>query len=215
MKVVIASLNPVKMGAVEQAFRSQFPEAALELTPIEAESGVGDQPMSDQETRQGAVNRACGARQMHPDADYWVGLEGGLEWIGGHLLAFAWMAIAGPAGRLSAVRSTTLPLPPAVEELVNNGMELGEANDRVFATVNSKQGGGAFGLLTGGLLTRESVYRDTLVLALVWALAPYGHLEAWQRWRQHDDGKARVYELRSRYLLGAALGWVLIWLVLM
>jgi non-canonical (house-cleaning) NTP pyrophosphatase len=45
-------------------------------------------------------------------------------------------------------------------------MELGEANDRVFATVNSKQGGGAYGLLTDGRYTRESIYAQTLIIAL-------------------------------------------------
>ena len=45
-------------------------------------------------------------------------------------------------------------------------MELGDANDRVFSTVNSKQGGGAYGLLTGGRYTRESIYAQTLIIAL-------------------------------------------------
>ena len=57
-------------------------------------------------------------------------------------------------------------LPPAVGELIDSGLELGEANDRVFDTHNSKQAGGAYGLLTNGLLTRESVYADTLIVAL-------------------------------------------------
>jgi non-canonical (house-cleaning) NTP pyrophosphatase len=46
-------------------------------------------------------------------------------------------------------------------------MELGDANDRVFSTVNSKHQGGAFGLLTNGLYTREAVYTEALVMALV------------------------------------------------
>jgi non-canonical (house-cleaning) NTP pyrophosphatase len=89
-------------------------------------------------------------------------------------MAFAWMAIGGPGDKLSESRSPTLPLPPAVQELVASGLELGEANDRVFATVNSKQGGGAFGLLTDGLYTREGIYTQTLVLALI----PFVH-ELW------------------------------------
>jgi non-canonical (house-cleaning) NTP pyrophosphatase len=46
-------------------------------------------------------------------------------------------------------------------------LELGDANDRVFSTVNSKHQGGAFGLLTDGLYTRESVYTQALVIALI------------------------------------------------
>jgi non-canonical (house-cleaning) NTP pyrophosphatase len=90
------------------------------------------------------------------------------------LMAFAWMAIAAKDGPVSETRSVTLPLPPEVQELVFDGLELGEANDRVFSTLNSKQGGGAFGLLTDGLMTRESVYTQTLILALI----PFVH-ELW------------------------------------
>jgi inosine/xanthosine triphosphatase len=130
--------------------------------------------MTDQETRQGARNRVSNARLNHPDADYWVGLEGGLDLFDGDLMAFAWMVVAGRDDRISETRSATLPLPPEVQKLVFAGMELGEANDRVFSTLNSKQGGGAYGLLTGGLMTRESIYTQTLILALI----PFVH-ELW------------------------------------
>ncbi len=82
-------------------------------------------------------------------------------------MAFAWMAVQDRSGRFGEARSVTLPLPPAVRHLIAAGLELGAANDRVFATVNSKQGGGAFGLLTEGRYTRESVYSQTLIIALV------------------------------------------------
>ena len=174
MKIVVSSLNPVKVAAVREAFSAQFPENELDLQSVSVPSGVADQPMSDDETRRGAVNRAANARASVPEADFWVGLEGGLDLFDGKLMAFAWMAISGPRGFVSETRSATLPLPPAVQELVEKGLELGEANDRVFATVNSKQAGGAYGLLTDGRYTREDIYAQTLVLALV----PFVH-ELW------------------------------------
>jgi len=167
MKIVVASQNPVKIGATREAFATQFPGVPLEMLSVDVDSGVGDQPMSDTATRAGARARAHGAMEAHPDADFWVGLEGGIEVIDDQLMAFAWMAVKGTTGEISEARSTTLPLPPAIKELVESGMELGEANDKVFATINSKQGGGAFGLLTDGLHTRESIYAQTLVMALI------------------------------------------------
>jgi non-canonical (house-cleaning) NTP pyrophosphatase len=83
------------------------------------------------------------------------------------LMAFAWMAIRGRNGKIGEARTVTLPLPPAVNELVASGLELGEANDRVFSTVDSKQQGGAFGLLTDGRYTREDIYSQTLIFALI------------------------------------------------
>ncbi len=174
MKVVVASHNPIKIAAVREAFKAQFPGQQLDLFPVSVESGVGDQPMTDVETRSGAQNRVKNARTAMPDADYWVGLEGGLETIDGKLMAFAWMAIGAQDSKISESRSPTLPLPPAVQELVESGLELGQANDQVFSTLNSKQGGGAFGLLTDGLYTREGIYTQTLVLALI----PFVH-ELW------------------------------------
>ena len=166
MKVVVASKNPVKIGAASEAFAAVFPDATIDVRGIAVESGVGDQPDSDAETRKGARARALRASDAAPDADFWVGLEGGVEVLDGQLLAFAWMAVKGRSGDVSEARSATLPLPPAVKALVDAGMELGEANDRVFSTVNSKQGGGAYGLLTDGRYTRESIYAQTLVIAL-------------------------------------------------
>lgn len=167
MQIVVASRNPVKLAATRHAFATQFPDATLEIIAVDVDSGAGDQPFSDEATRHGARTRARRAQAQAPDADFWVGLEGGIETVDDRLMAFAWMAVQGPASGASEARSTTLPLPPAVKALVDDGMELGEANDRVFATMNSKQAGGAYGLLTGGLYTRESIYSQTLIIALI------------------------------------------------
>ena len=166
MRVVVASRNPVKIGAAREAFAALFPGRTLDVTGIEVDSGVGDQPDSDAKTRQGARARALQAFDAEPAADFWVGLEGGVDVFDGQLMAFAWIAVKGRRGDIGEARSTTLPLPPSVKELVDAGLELGEANDRVFATANSKQGGGAYGLLTDGRYTREGIYAQTLIIAL-------------------------------------------------
>ncbi len=167
MKVVVASHNPAKIRAVNDAFTLQFSNETIELIPLSVESGVSEQPLSDKETRLGARNRAQNACKLQPEADFWVGLEGGIETIDGQLMAFAWMAIVGDGRKIGEARTVTLPLPPAVSALIDEGLELGDANDRVFSTVNSKHQGGAFGLLTHGVHTRESVYAQALLIALV------------------------------------------------
>ena len=167
MEVRIASRNPVKIRAVESAFSLQFPGEAIRFTAADADSGVSEQPRSDKETRRGARNRAKNACNEHPRADFWIGLEGGIEVIDGQLMAFAWMAALDANGRIGEARTVTLPLPPAIKTLMDQGLELGEANDQVFSTSNSKQKGGAFGLFTNGRYTRESVYTEALVIALV------------------------------------------------
>lgn len=172
MIVIVASKNPVKINAVRAAFALHFPGESLALKSVSASSGVSDQPVGDDETRLGARNRVAAAQRLVPEADYWVGLEGGIQTIDGILQAFAWMAVCDARGRVGMARSATLPLPPAIKRLVDSGMELGDANDQVFATVNSKQEGGAFGLLTDGRYTREGIYTQTIALALVPLLHP-------------------------------------------
>lgn len=167
LTVVVTSLNPVKIEAVSEAFLGSFPLHEIQVIPVQVNSGVSDQPMSDNETRQGARNRVADARLKVPDADFWVGLEGGLDFFDKHLMAFAWMVVSAADERYGEARSATLPLPPEIQKLVESGFELGEANDRVFSTINSKQGGGAYGLLTDGQMTRESIYTQTLTLALI------------------------------------------------
>ena len=174
LTIVVTSFNPVKNEAVMEAFGNRFPLHDIRVIPVQVDSGVADQPMSDDETLRGARNRVAEARLKIPDADFWVGLEGGLDFFDQHLMAFAWMVVSGPDNRSSETRSMTLPLPPRVQALVESGLELGDANDRVFSTLNSKQGGGAYGLLTDGLMTRESIYTQTLILALI----PFVH-ELW------------------------------------
>ncbi len=161
-KVVVASLNPAKINAVNSAFQSAFPHQAFEFIGISVESEVDDQPMSDEETRDGALNRVKNAKISQPDADYYVGLEAGIE----DNVTFAWMIIESDTHRGES-RSASLMLPPLVIEKLDHANELGDVMDEVFGTENIKQKGGAISLLTQDLLTRSSVYHQALILALI------------------------------------------------
>ncbi|NVJ55559.1 MAG: inosine/xanthosine triphosphatase [Vibrionaceae bacterium] len=161
-KVVVASLNPAKINAVKSAFQSAFPQQACEFIGVSVESEVDDQPMSDEETRDGALNRVKNAKVSLPNADYYVGLEAGIE----DNVTFAWMIIQSDTHRGES-RSASLMLPPLVIEKLDHANELGDVMDDVFGTENIKQKGGAISLLTQDLLTRSSVYHQALILALI------------------------------------------------
>ncbi|WP_299695706.1 inosine/xanthosine triphosphatase [uncultured Vibrio sp.] len=160
--VVIASLNPAKINAVKSAFLSAFPDSEFDFTYINVPSGVADQPMSNDETYQGAINRVSNAAQAQPNADFYVGLEAGIE---GNV-TFAWMVIEAN-GQRGESRSASLMLPPAVLAKLQYANELGDVMDEVFGTENIKQRGGAIGLLTHNQLSRSSVYHQALILALI------------------------------------------------
>ena len=161
-KVVIASLNPAKIKAVESAFQSAFPSQAFEFSGVSVPSGVADQPMSNEETHLGALNRVSNAKLEILDGDFYVGLEAGIE---GNV-TFAWMVIESDTHRGES-RSASLMLPPEVLAQLAYANELGDVMDQVFGTDNIKQKGGAISLLTQNQLTRSSVYHQALILALI------------------------------------------------
>ncbi|NCB09974.1 MAG: non-canonical purine NTP phosphatase [Bacteroidia bacterium] len=164
MKVVVASKNPVKLQAVQEGFQSFF--EGVEVFGIEVESGVSDQPLSDAETLKGARNRAQNAMEQMNDAGFWVGVEGGIEPAEKGLAAFAWIVILSKE-KYGEARTTSFLLPPEIAGYIEQGYELGVANDKVFQQNNSKQKQGAVGLLTRNEVNRTQLYVQAVKLALI------------------------------------------------
>ncbi len=167
IKIVVASTNPVKIKSTEIGFTRMFPGETFVISGVPAASEVPDQPMSDEETVKGATNRANNISRLKPEADYWVGIEGGLQLIDEELSAFAWVVVKSRDGKIGKGRTGSFFLPPKVAELIRQGKELGEADDIVFGTNNSKQANGAVGILTGDVLTRTTFYEPAVILALI------------------------------------------------
>ena len=174
-KVVVASSNPVKLLAVEAGFSRMFPSNGFEVISVNVSSGISDQPMSNEETLLGAENRAHKASLLGVSAEYWVGIEGGIEEQNQGMAAYAWVVVKSQTltGR---GRTGTFYLPTAVAGLVRQGKELGEADDIIFGQENSKQKNGAVGILTGDVITRATLYEHAIILALV----PFKNIELYE-----------------------------------
>lgn len=168
--VIVASTNPVKIEAARLGFERMFPGQSFTFEGVSAPSGVPDQPVGDDETLRGAHNRAAHVRSLRPDADYWVGIEGGVADAGSSMQAFAWIVAIG-RGREGQSRTAAFYLPEEVARLVRDGMELGHADDAIFDRSNSKQQNGSVGLLTGDAIDRLEYYAHAVVLALI----PFRH----------------------------------------
>ena len=95
-----------------------------------------------------------------------MGIEGGIQFIGSELHAFAWVVILS-VNTMGKARTATFILPPEIATLLKSGIELGDADDIVFNRVNSKQKDGAVGILTNGLIDRTHYYEHALTLALI------------------------------------------------
>lgn len=164
--VVVGSHNPVKISCTEEAFHLAFGDQFL-VQPLNVDSGVNQQPFGDVETYSGAYNRTSNCKLAFPEADFWIGIENKVEEMGEDMAAFAWVVILDNSGKVGRAKTAAFFIPPVVAELVRKGTELGEANDRVFQEENSKQQGGAIGLLSKGLVNRKDLYKQSVLLALI------------------------------------------------
>lgn len=165
-RVIIASKNPVKIQAVSNGFEQMFPNQKFEFIGLSVDSGVSDQPMSNEETLRGAKNRAENASGSSQNSDFYVGIEGGIEQVEGGMQAFAWVVVKS-SGIYGKSRTGTFLLPKPVVDLIREGKELGEADDIVFDRTNSKQKSGAVGILTGDVIDRTAYYTQAVILSLI------------------------------------------------
>ncbi len=164
LQVVVGSRNPVKIAAARGAIAKLFPDYQVECQGVDAPSGVAEQPMTDSETRLGAINR-CQYCVEHYPGDFFVAIEGGVDDFIDGPATFAYVVI-NHGSQQAVGRSCQLPLPRSVYQALQQGEELGNVMDRLFNTTNIKQQGGAIALLTQHQASRTSVYEQACILAL-------------------------------------------------
>jgi inosine/xanthosine triphosphatase len=167
MLIAVGSLNPSKLEAVRLGFLSYFPDAACEIIGTAAKSGVSNQPMNSEETLTGARNRAKRALELAPEAHYGVGLEGGLQKVHDQWFDIPYIVVRDREGREGMGSTVGMPIVDDVMQLMlEEGVELGIAVDRIHGTVHANHTNGYFGILTGDRITRAKGYGDAVIVAL-------------------------------------------------
>ena len=178
--------------------------AEFDLAAVEVESGVADTPISRGDLMRGARQRAEAlvrvAQEKREAWRYFVGLEGGLDVVdessapadsavegsGRRVFLESWAyvtdSVRGHFGRSGAVE-----VPEALaHEVLENGLELSAAIDRFasaqdperFAGANGiRNAQGAWGVLSGDLITRQDAFR----VAVIAAFAPFFNAKMWSK----------------------------------
>jgi inosine/xanthosine triphosphatase len=167
MKIIVGSLNPVKIGALEEAFA----KTSFLVSGAAVDSKVRDQPLSHEETRQGAINRAR-ACVKEAGADLGFGLEGGVFISEGLLYLCSWGALADKEETICVVSGPTFRLPDAFKKPLLDGFEL---NDVMFNVMGIKELGskeGAIGHFTKGVTNRREVFKQ--MAQILWGQYQYG-----------------------------------------
>ena len=172
MKILVGSENPVKIAAVKEAFSEYFENP--EIICFAADSGVPAQPVN-METFEGARNRAAALKEINErenlNADFFIGIEGGIIRIFDKWFAFGLMCIINKDGLAGYGSSSLFELPEQVIEKLLSGSELGRVMDEITGAENTKQKGGAIGYFTNGIMDRKQLYVSGIIAAMV----PFHH----------------------------------------
>jgi inosine/xanthosine triphosphatase len=164
MIVAVGSRNKTKLDPVKKIFSKHFPNVVVK--GVKVSSGVADQPKTDGEMYQGALNRARNALKAVKNADYGVGIEGGL-----HKYSYGWfersiVVIVDKKGNVGIGSSGGLKLPDVVIKRIEQGETLEQAIDGLFGTKKIGSGIGMFGIMTKGVVTRSSGVAHGVAFAL-------------------------------------------------
>lgn len=161
-KIAVGSTNPVKLAAVEEevaGFLSQ-----VEVVGVEIDSGVKEQPMSDEETRRGAEERARKAREKVA-ADVGIGLEGGVYKHKGEVWNTVWCVVTS-SKEVIPVSGVRFKLPAKIARKIMKGNELGPIMDKFLGRKDVKKQEGMLGVVTDGWVKRKEGYGQLVRLAM-------------------------------------------------
>ena len=176
LTIAVGSKNDAKNLAVRTAFEKAFSDVFITTQGHDVNSGIADQPTTDEESIQGAINRARNALLVNPTADYGVGLEGNTVTISGTIYLHGWVAIIhkDDTDTPGIGHSSGIELPEHLKLGIEAGRELGpmlqEMLDDEENTIRHTQG--TNGILSGGLYTREQEFIDATTVALARFVKP-------------------------------------------
>ncbi|WP_431027559.1 DUF84 family protein [Lysinibacillus sp. LZ02] len=163
MLIAIGTKNKAKTAAVETIAAQYFDNSVFEYVSVP--SGVSEQPFSDAETRQGAINRALNTRKA-TNADLSFGLEGGVYEMDGMMYCCNWGAVALKDGTVISSSGASFVLPQEIAVKLRAGEELGPVMDTFTKTKDTRHHVGAIGIFTDGLIDRQVMFEHIVTLLI-------------------------------------------------
>jgi inosine/xanthosine triphosphatase len=134
------------------------------------ESGVSDMPLSIEETMQGAKNRANNLLVQGIEADYYVGIEGGVSRFGEKAYLFGTVYVQNREGEGHFGVSPMIEVPSAIDRMLfEEGKELGPVMAELSGKVDIRSENGSMGAWSEDMFTRK----DEFEVAMKAAMAPF------------------------------------------
>lgn len=163
LTIAVGSTNPTKVQAVKDIFSNVF-EKKIVVISRDVATGIEAQPMDEETTIQGGINRA--KHSFDEEVDFAVGIEGGIHHNEYGYFLRAWIAIwDGDTLGLGGCASLQLPS-VVIQQLKEKKKELGEVMDILTKKKNVGKKEGAFGVFTKKFLSRKESFYDGIYVAL-------------------------------------------------
>ncbi|MFZ5376566.1 MAG: DUF84 family protein [Patescibacteria group bacterium] len=179
MTIFVGSSNPVKINAATLAASEQWPD--VKVSGFDVPSLISAQPKTDDETKQGSINRARGALakglETHKSVSFdqneqivAIGMEGGVFTNSqGELWSTVWVTVIDTQGNSSSVNGARFKVPQPIAELIFSGEEMGHAVANIIGSDDKnsiKQNKGMIGIITQGFVDRTEEYTGITKLAM-------------------------------------------------
>jgi inosine/xanthosine triphosphatase len=161
MIIGIGTTNKAKIAAVHNGFAELMNEK-LTFEAYKTESGVREQPFSDEETIKGAINRATSVLEI-AKADIGIGLEGGVVSTEFGTFLCNWGALAEKGRRPVIAGGARILLPDSIDKRLLDE-ELGSVMDDFCQKEGIRQHEGAMGIFTNGAVKRDEMFQHTVKL---------------------------------------------------
>ncbi|TSC94255.1 MAG: NTPase [Parcubacteria group bacterium Licking1014_1] len=149
--IFLGTVSDTKLEIIKECVDKKY-----NITPVEVETGISDQPLDENTTIRGAINRAKKAIDPKQDYDFSVGLEGGLTKIGDLYYLFCVAAIVDKNDNIYVGISNKLPLPDKVSKRLANGEQFGEVI-RDFKKITKEESSEFIGYIDE-LITRKKSF---------------------------------------------------------
>ncbi len=134
-------------------------------------TGIKPFPTSEEETFQGAVNRARAVSEIE-QADYYVGLEGGLQTLNGYTIVKQIAVVLHEEKAGVGISSGYNAPATLINQLDMTSDESRKILDKYFGQTEILSKEGIIGVLTNGKLNRTTISRDAIICALTVFINP-------------------------------------------
>nr|WP_026104982.1 DUF84 family protein [Halalkalibacterium ligniniphilum] len=157
--LAVGSKNRAKVYAVQEILIRE----PIKVVSLDVPSEVAKQPLSDEETLKGAINRAKACLDSK-EISLGIGLEGGVCETDYGLMLCNWGALVNRKGNVWVASGAKIPVPHHVAEALRNGEELGDIMARLTDDRDIRVKMGAVGIFTNERITRKKMFAHIVEL---------------------------------------------------